>query len=36
ARDSACRYFNTVLGPEYNTAHADHFHLDLGKSRICR
>ena len=36
ARDSACRYFNTVLGPEYNAAHADHFHLDLGKSRICR
>ena len=25
---SACRYFSTVLGPDYNAAHADHFHLD--------
>ncbi|WP_232315052.1 extensin-like domain-containing protein [Oceanibaculum pacificum] len=36
ARDRACRYFNTVLGPDYNAAHANHFHLDQGKSRICR
>ncbi|MEN3951821.1 extensin family protein [Iodidimonas sp. SYSU 1G8] len=36
ARDEACRFFNTVLGPEYNQAHADHFHLDLGRARICR
>ena len=27
-RQSACRYFSTVLGPDYNAAHADHFHLD--------
>lgn len=25
---SACRRFGTVLGPEYNRAHADHFHLE--------
>lgn len=28
ARDSACGSFSTVLSPDYNTAHADHFHLD--------
>ena len=32
----ACTFFNTVLGPDYNAAHADHFHLDLGPARICR
>ena len=26
---SACRYFNTVLGPGYNIYHYDHFHVDL-------
>ncbi len=25
---SACRRFGTVLGPEYNAAHRDHFHLE--------
>lgn len=34
--DGACRYFDVVLGPEYNTAHRDHFHLDLGGGRACR
>lgn len=28
-RASACNDFNTVLGPGYNSDHADHFHLDL-------
>ncbi|WP_156839444.1 extensin-like domain-containing protein [Novosphingobium aquimarinum] len=28
ARDGACLVFSTVLSPEYNAAHADHFHLD--------
>jgi len=28
ARDEACRAFGTVLSPDYNAAHADHFHLD--------
>lgn len=27
-RDGACRLFSTVLGPDYNAAHRDHFHLD--------
>ena len=26
---SACKRFGTVLGPEYNAAHANHFHLDM-------
>jgi len=26
---SACKRFGTVLGPEYNGAHSDHFHLEL-------
>jgi hypothetical protein len=34
--DGACRVFDTVLGPEYNTAHRDHFHLDRGGWRVCR
>lgn len=36
ARDAACRYFNAVLGPDYNRMHADHIHFDLGRARICR
>lgn len=35
-RDGACGLFNGVLGPDYNAAHADHFHLDNGPFRICR
>lgn len=27
-RDGACRLFSTVLSPDYNDAHRDHFHLD--------
>ncbi len=40
-RSSACSAFTTVLGPGANTAHAEHFHFDLGKHgksgtyRIC-
>ncbi|MEE4539660.1 MAG: extensin family protein [Erythrobacter sp.] len=30
ARDGACEVFATVLSPEYNAAHADHFHFDQG------
>lgn len=36
AHEAACSLFNTVLGPEYNRLHANHFHFDLGRSRICR
>ena len=28
--DNACTRFTTVLGPEANALHHDHFHLDLG------
>jgi len=35
-RDGACRVFDGVLSPEYNEAHRDHFHLDLGGPRLCR
>lgn len=35
-RDGACRYFNVVLGPDYNEAHRDHFHFDMGPFRTCR
>lgn len=30
AHDAACTGFTTVLGPEANALHEDHFHLDLG------
>jgi len=26
----ACKYFTTVLGPQSDPQHADHFHFDLG------
>ncbi|MFT3730979.1 MAG: extensin family protein [Hyphomicrobium sp.] len=29
AHDGACRMFDTVLGPDTNDAHHDHFHLDM-------
>ncbi len=29
-RTTACGYFSTVLGPGSNSAHASHFHLDMG------
>lgn len=35
--DSACKRFRTVLSPDYNAAHKDHFHLDMGgKGGYCR
>jgi hypothetical protein len=36
ARDGACRIFAAVLGPERDAAHANHFHLDLGRWTACR
>lgn len=41
ARDGACDIFATVLSPDYNRAHADHFHLDQADRnsfgwRLCR
>jgi hypothetical protein len=35
-RDGACGVFDVVLGPEYNEAHRDHFHMDMGAYRACR
>jgi hypothetical protein len=32
----ACRFFNGVLGPDYNAAHGNHFHMDRGPYSICR
>lgn len=29
--DGTCRYFTTVLGPEYDGNHRDHFHMDLAR-----
>jgi hypothetical protein len=34
-RDGGCEVFRTVLGPDYNLAHADHIHLDMGNSDFC-
>ncbi|MCI0752895.1 extensin-like domain-containing protein [Teichococcus vastitatis] len=34
-RDGACHSFKAVLGPDYNAAHADHFHLDRGRWSRC-
>ena len=37
-RDDACNSFSTVLSPDYNAAHADHFHLDMSPRwrSVCR
>jgi hypothetical protein len=34
-RDRACGLFSATLSPDYNTLHADHFHLDMGFFDIC-
>jgi hypothetical protein len=33
---SACKRFGTVLGPGYNAAHHDHFHVETGGQSFCR
>jgi hypothetical protein len=39
AHRSACTLFNTVLGPEANNAHQNHFHVDMAEriknTKIC-
>lgn len=35
-QQSACKRFGTVLGPAYNAAHRDHFHLERTGSNFCR
>ena len=34
-RDGACRYFGTVLSPDFNHAHAGHFHLQATGFGFC-
>ena len=36
ARDRACRLFQVTLSPDYNAAHKDHFHFDMGPYSSCR
>jgi hypothetical protein len=35
-RGKACTRFQTVLSPDYNAAHFDHLHFDLGGKPFCR
>ncbi len=35
-QQAACDSFSTVLGPDYNAAHHNHFHVDMGRWQICR
>jgi len=36
ARDAGCDLFRVTLSPDYNEAHKDHFHFDMGPSKSCR
>ena len=36
AHERACGHFDTVLGPDYNELHRDHFHFDNGGYETCR
>ena len=33
---AACKTFGTILGPEANQAHRNHFHVELSGSSLCR
>jgi hypothetical protein len=33
---SACKRFGTTLGPQYNAAHKNHFHLEADGADFCR
>lgn len=35
-RQGACDDFNAVLSPDYNAAHRNHFHVDMGRWWVCR
>ena len=35
-RDGACETFSVVLSPDYNAAHRNHFHVDVGRWSVCR
>lgn len=34
--DASCDYYGNGLGPEYNAAHANHFHLGMRGFGLCR
>ena len=34
-RNGGCRLFSVVLSPDYNRAHRDHLHLDMGPGSAC-
>ena len=34
--EGACGLFSTVLGPDYNALHANHFHFEMAQWGICR
>lgn len=36
ARDKACGIFRVTLSPDFNAAHHDHFHFDMGPGNSCR
>lgn len=36
ALSKACDIFHVALSPDYNAAHHDHFHLDMGPTSACR
>ena len=36
ANETACQWFRMTLGPEYNSLHADHFHLQNTGFGLCR
>lgn len=35
-RAAACKRFQTVLSPDFNAAHRDHLHFDMGRGPFCR
>ena len=35
-REAGCKRFTTVLSPDYNAAHHDHLHFDMGGKAFCR
>lgn len=36
ARKKACKIFRVTLSPDFNQAHHDHFHVDMGPNLSCR
>ena len=36
SRNKACKIFRVTLSPDYNAAHRDHFHVDMGPNISCR